>query len=1558
MAKRCGECGESYPETKKKCPHCGAVTAVVEADDDEVIVAEDAEEEDVVVAEALPPSEEIVALEEDEEPPTPKAKGRAKTMLAEPQEADEEDEPVASSKKTKLGGKAKPKTMLAEPEEIEEAEEAPLKSPKKTQMAAQAKPKTKLAEPEEIEEEIGGGEEESLKKTKLAGKSKPKTMVASQEEEADVVEAIEADEVVAAEEDVDISAHEAAHGESEVNLAEASHHELDLGELFESMDDKEKADAEGPSSDVMSEAMMEEDEEAAPKSSESSAVDLGSSGDIEIPELGEPTNKRAKSTAEIDMEDMAAEALAGADDDATVAYEEGIAEGTEEAVEEEASAEETLPDDEVAADAEEEVMAAESEVSGGKKKGRLMPMLAGTFLGAILGTAACGGAWYFGIEPPQEWRPDQKKTQGSTNPGTGSPKPAVEEKPLEVARTQIALGNFEEGVKKLETLPKPQDPKDVSAQLAEIGAARWLSYLSKQSKPNAADEPVKKAIDELKQAGNADGLFWLGQIHERMGNIPEAVNTYKQGMTKDPKQERKFQAALERLETRPDAKVSDDKPEEISPPKEPAEEKKPTDKKEEKKTEDKKPADDKATDKKEDKKPEDKKPADKKEDKKPAEDKPADKEKEVRAGHSEIEVYLFGLAYVVGQNPPADQLPPPSIKEPDEAGYSFWKAVKAAKRNNYAEAIKALQEARKAHDQRRFLRPLKPQNPDSDPTEEIFLRTCDELLAYWQLRAKLTSEGLLGEEGKQSDPLKAVDGILKAKKDAEGVVEAAVTKLKDVAPKAKNIGEGIDELLKAKKLSDEQVKALVAPLEEAKYVTEEQKDAAKGLLKLIKDQKDSAKTLADAVELLKTEKALSDTEASVPKGIEKLRDAKKAVEKTAEELTNKLKASDGLISDVSKKLEEAKYLPEKAPRTELVKGLDKVIVEASSPVVKAVARVVADVGGTAGTLAGWVARNYEVASQLALSQSQVARYEFLINQTRTPQQMLDLWMLLLQDNVRPNLVEKAVHDAQVTGKDKAADAEAKAQARAVEGLALRNQGKLVEARKVLQEALATKTKGEWRALVEGAAKELTDPTIYFLPQTRKAFAAGKLDDALIVIQSGLDLFPANSKEGAQLLALRSQVNLEKALAAAKDNKLPAAAVAEAAQDADQAKKAGAVTEGYFAEGRIAEVTGNLPKAKQSYQQALEAKPDGAQDASRYRVALARILVKEFESKPKPEYKPTVEDPAPTEEKKPEKKPAEEKKPEKKPTEKKPTDDTPEEKPAKPPEKKPAEEKKPAKPPEKKPTDDTPEEKPAKPTEEKKPEKKPAEKKQAEDNPEEKPTDKKPTDKKPEDKKPEEKKPEKKPADEDKQSRRPWFPQMRASLVALLLTAVVEEEEEKKIPAELKEAEKLADEAIKAGNPEGHFVKARSLAQRGLWNEAMTEYVQGLEKISGKSEQIKGLRYYVDNHPAFRMPTAFKTPDPLMAEDLYAAGLRLYWEKKYRSAEKKFFEAGKYNDQDARYMYFLGLTRLAQKKRDDAYEAFRRGAELEQQSKPHSGVVSATLERIQGADRQTLNSFRP
>ena len=156
-----------------------------------------------------------------------------------------------------------------------------------------------------------------------------------------------------------------------------------------------------------------------------------------------------------------------------------------------------------------------------------------------------------------------------------------------------------------------------------------------------------------------------------------------------------------------------------------------------------------------------------------------------------------------------------------------------------------------------------------------------------------------------------------------------------------------------------------------------------------------------------------------------------------------------------------------------------------------------------------------------------------------------------------------------------------------------------------------------------------------------------------------------------------------------------------------------------------------------------------------------------------------------------------------------------------------------------------------------------------------------------------------------------------------------------------------------------MVRAQAYAVQGLWNQALKAYVEGLRPYI-RRDYADGLAELVNNHPAFKRPDSLNVPNALAAEGFYATGLRDYWARNYVQAEEQFLAAVKNDDQDARYFYFLGLSRWAQNKPEKRAEArldFERGAGLEKQNKPGTVVINDALERVQGNARREMAKYR-
>jgi Tetratricopeptide repeat len=179
-------------------------------------------------------------------------------------------------------------------------------------------------------------------------------------------------------------------------------------------------------------------------------------------------------------------------------------------------------------------------------------------------------------------------------------------------------------------------------------------------------------------------------------------------------------------------------------------------------------------------------------------------------------------------------------------------------------------------------------------------------------------------------------------------------------------------------------------------------------------------------------------------------------------------------------------------------------------------------------------------------------------------------------------------------------------------------------------------------------------------------------------------------------------------------------------------------------------------------------------------------------------------------------------------------------------------------------------------------------------------------------------------------------------------------------ANVDEALRLADMLIAQKEYLGHIIKADALTKKGLYTEALSEYSTGVKRLKVLPPEYDGvLDRILTNHPALQRPSPTAgAVNPDLASQLFSDGAKLFFEQRYDRAEEVFAKAVSNNAQDARYLYFLGLARWQQGKRDVAVEDFKAAAALERQGHPASRVVSDSLERIQGDPRRTLNQYRP
>src|SRR5260370_11524659 len=122
----------------------------------------------------------------------------------------------------------------------------------------------------------------------------------------------------------------------------------------------------------------------------------------------------------------------------------------------------------------------------------------------------------------------------------------------------------------------------------------------------------------------------------------------------------------------------------------------------------------------------------------------------------------------------------------DEAGYSFWQAVRGLKGKDYKAGGEKLEAGRKAQVNGRLIRIGRQQNPESDPTEAIFLKCADELRIYWALKEKYDAPG--------SDLEKKI--LASAGGGDKALAEKLITAKLIADPK--EVATGVDNLLKVR----------------------------------------------------------------------------------------------------------------------------------------------------------------------------------------------------------------------------------------------------------------------------------------------------------------------------------------------------------------------------------------------------------------------------------------------------------------------------------------------------------------------------------------------------------------------------------------------------------------------------------------------------------------------------------------------------------------------------------------------------------------------------------------
>jgi len=318
-----------------------------------------------------------------------------------------------------------------------------------------------------------------------------------------------------------------------------------------------------------------------------------------------------------------------------------------------------------------------------------------------------------------------------------------------------------------------------------------------------------------------------------------------------------------------------------------------------------------------------------------------------------------------------------------EAGFLFWEAINEASVNNFVKARAQLAKARAAHDARRLALAGRGLNPLSDPMEQIFLRCCNDLNAFWIVKEQLYTHPTAGPIFAKAGLNKigsALDQIAGAKPDPKVAEELAATKAKlaetETAAAAK-VKKATDDAAAAKttgaalvvQLQQLQTK-LLESADRADAAKQEAARAAANLTavnagldkvvlalksaKLVDDGADSTTVLKTMPDVLK-KLTLAAGSVDAKKAAEALTTAKKDLDAAKTALADKDKAAttakeqlDAAKADLVAKLAAAKVEADKAvaaAKTETTELRTSIAAEVKKGVAAAEAEVTKTIAG-------------------------------------------------------------------------------------------------------------------------------------------------------------------------------------------------------------------------------------------------------------------------------------------------------------------------------------------------------------------------------------------------------------------------------------------------------------------------------------------------------------------------------------------------------------------------------------------------------------------------------------
>ncbi len=494
---------------------------------------------------------------------------------------------------------------------------------------------------------------------------------------------------------------------------------------------------------------------------------------------------------------------------------------------------------------------------------------------------------------------------------------------------------------------------------------------------------------------------------------------------------------------------------------------------------------------------------------------------------------------------------PPVKEDTTEAGVFFWKAVRLAKTDNYTEAVEVIKKAKAAHIKQAKTMAGRGLNPLSDPLEQIFPRSCDDLKAYWELQAAISENKTVAEAFKKDGAMKALGEL---EKKAAGAVKL-MTDLKESTEKltvaAKDLKDAKDLVAKVEKEFKEAEEAKLTAEKKLEAEEKARKGADEIVMGIVKELQ-TAKLLPekyDSAELLAAQKraldratgpalsSLLSPEMMAVAGFglsagqlidiaDRLSKAERASKIATDKLASEVKRITAEHAEAMKKLADAHT-------TDVAKLKE----DQTADLKKASDKYAADSKKLTDTFEAKIKDlDAAVAAEKKRTEEIEAKFKTDLGNAVTPAQAIDLWLPLLIELRRPSDAEGALAAAAKSLTTSKPDSEDVAKARTVAGLALLFQNKYTEAKAQFDAAksnpnyeAALAAKKQWAIATEIGLQSVTDPLAAYrrapeLPNRDTAVGARLLDAGVRAYKEG------RHKEAVTLLTESTKADATDAVA--------------------------------------------------------------------------------------------------------------------------------------------------------------------------------------------------------------------------------------------------------------------------------------------------------------------------------------------------------------------------------------------------------------------------------------------